>query len=137
MLSPALIISAGFKEAGPGGAALERRIPEAARNSGIRIIGPDCLGIISPRTRLNASGFSGFVSAGSMVDVGWGDLIRYFAADPNTSCLLLYMEAVGDTLTFLSAAREAMRKPIIVMKAGRSEESTKTTVSHTGLTGRQ
>ena len=51
----AFVISAGFKQTGAEGAALERHLAEAARTSGIRIIGPNCLGIICPHTRLNAS----------------------------------------------------------------------------------
>ena len=51
----ALIISAGFKETGAEGAELEARALEAARRTGIRIVGPNCLGIISPYARLNAT----------------------------------------------------------------------------------
>ena len=78
-------------------------------------------------------GFSAFVSAGSMLDISWGDLIRHFGEDPKTACLLIYMESVGNARAFLSAAREtALNKPIIVLKAGRSEAAAKATVSHTG-----
>jgi len=82
-------------------------------------------------------GFSAFVSTGSMLDVGWGDLIDYFGYDPNTESILIYMESVGDARSFLSAAREvAMSKPIIVIKAGRSEAAAKAATSHTGaMTG--
>jgi acetyltransferase len=65
-------------------------------------------------------GFSAIVSTGSMLDVGWGDLIYHFGDDPHTKSILLYMESVGDARAFLSAAREtALSKPIIVIKAGR------------------
>jgi acetyltransferase len=82
-------------------------------------------------------GFSGIVSTGSMLDVGWGDLIYHFGDDPHTKSILLYMESVGDARSFLSAAREvALTKPIIVIKAGRSEAASKAAASHTGaLTG--
>jgi acetyltransferase len=82
-------------------------------------------------------GFSAIVSTGSMLDVGWGDLIDYFGEDPNTKSILLYMESVGDARSFLSAARAvALKKPIIVIKAGRSEAASKAATSHTGaLTG--
>jgi acetyltransferase len=67
-------------------------------------------------------GFSAFVSTGSMLDVGWGDLIDYLGGDPRTRAVLMYMESVGDARKFLSAAREvALTKPIIVLKAGRTE----------------
>jgi len=162
----ALIISAGFKETGPAGAELERQVLAEARKSGMRIIGPNCLGVMSPTTGLNATfardmarlgnlafvsqsgalltaildwslrervGFSGFVSTGSMLDVGWGDLIDYFGNDPRTHAILLYIESIGDARSFLSAAREvALNKPIIVIKAGRSEAAAKAAASHTG-----
>src|SRR5499427_8427904 len=82
-------------------------------------------------------GFSAIVSTGSMLDVGWGDLIYYFGDDPHTKSILLYMESVGDARSFLAAAREiALSKPIIVIKAGRSEAASRAAASHTGaLTG--
>ncbi len=82
-------------------------------------------------------GFSAIVSTGSMLDVGWGDLIYHFGDDPHTKSILLYMESVGDARSFLSAAREiALSKPIIVIKAGRSESASRAAASHTGaLTG--
>jgi acetyltransferase len=167
----AIIISAGFKEVGETGAQLERDILDRARRGNLRLIGPNCLGIMNPRSRLNATfastiappgriaflsqsgaictaildwsqaenvGFSAFVSLGSMLDVGWADLIDYLGDDPDTSSIIMYMESVGDARSFLSAAREvALGKPLIVIKAGRSAEGAKAAASHTGaLTGR-
>ncbi len=82
-------------------------------------------------------GFSAFVSVGSMLDVGWGDLIDYLGNDVHTQSILIYMESIGDARSFLSAAREvALSKPIIVLKPGRSEEASKAAAAHTGaLTG--
>ena len=166
----AIIISAGFKETGPEGAALEQQILKIARKGHMRIIGPNCLGVMNPITGLNATfastmarpgsvgfisqsgalltaildwsfrenvGFSAFVSIGSMLDVGWGDLIHYLGDDPNTRSIVLYMESIGDARSFLSAAREvALTKPIIVIKPGRTAEAAKAAASHTGsLTG--
>jgi len=166
----AIVISAGFKEIGPEGAALERQVLEEARAAGIRIIGPNCLGVMSPLSGLNATfattiarpgsvgfisqsgalctavldwslkemvGFSAFVSVGSMVDVGWGDLIDHLGSDPKTKSIVIYMETIGDARAFLSAAREvALSKPIIVIKPGRSAAAAKAAASHTGsLTG--
>jgi acetyltransferase len=165
-----IIISAGFKETGQAGADLEKEILKEARRGGIRVIGPNCLGVMNPFTGLNATfaggmatrgnvafisqsgalctavldwslrehvGFSAFVSIGSMLDVGWGDLIDYLSADPNTESILIYMESIGDARAFLSAAREvALDKPIIVLKAGRTEAAAIAAASHTGsLTG--
>jgi acetyltransferase len=166
----AIIISAGFKELGASGAQLEQRVLEEARRSGMRIIGPNCLGVMNPLTGFNATfakgiarpgniafisqsgalptaildwslreqvGFSSFVSAGSMLDVSWGDLIDYFGNDHKTKAILIYMESIGDARSFLSAAREvALTKPIIVIKPGRTEQAAKAAASHTGsLTG--
>ena len=166
----AIVISAGFKEVGPEGAALERQIAEHLRGSPLRVIGPNCLGVMSPRAGLNATfaaamarpgkvalvsqsgailtaildwslqenvGFSAFVSVGSMLDVGWGDLITYLGDDARTESIILYMESIGDARAFLSAAREvSLTKPIIVIKAGRTAQAAKAAASHTGaLTG--
>ena len=161
-----VIISAGFKEAGEDGAKLEKQILEQASRGKIRIIGPNCLGIMIPTTGVNATfahamarpgnvgfisqsgalctaildwsfredvGFSAFISVGSMLDVGWGDLIDYLGDDPRTHSILIYMESIGDARRFLSSAREvALTKPIIVIKAGRTDAAAKAAASHTG-----
>ncbi len=82
-------------------------------------------------------GFSAFVSVGSMLDVDWGDLIYYLGDDSKTKSIIIYMESIGDAHSFLSAAREvALTKPIIVIKAGRTEAAAHAAASHTGsLTG--
>jgi len=82
-------------------------------------------------------GFSAFISLGSMLDVGWGDLIDYLGDDPHTHSIVIYMESIGDARTFISAAREvALTKPIIVIKAGRTQAAAQAAASHTGsLTG--
>jgi acetyltransferase len=166
----AIICSAGFRECGPAGAELEQQVLTEARSGGLRVIGPNCLGLMAPHLRLNATfattlarpgsvafisqsgalctavldwslrenvGLSAMVSVGSMLDVGWGDLITSLGDDPHTRSILLYMESIGDARSFLSAAREvAFSKPIIVVKAGRTEGGAHAAASHTGaLTG--
>src|SRR6185312_6814206 len=165
-----IVISAGFKEHGEAGKELEGQILERMKGSPMRLIGPNCLGVMNPLTGLNATfapniarpgnvgfisqsgalctaildwaqremvGFSAFVSVGSMLDVGWGDLIDYLGNDPRTHSIVVYMESVGDARSFLSAAREvSLTKPIIVIKAGRTEAAAVAAASHTGaLTG--
>ncbi len=77
-------------------------------------------------------GFSAFVSIGGMIDVDWGDLIDHFGADRNTRSIVVFMESIGNARSFLSAAREvALNKPIIVVKAGRSEAAARTIAAHT------
>jgi acetyltransferase len=81
----------------------------------------------------NHIGFSAFVSVGSMSDVDFGDLIDYFGADPHTSSIILYVEAITDARKFMSAARHfAKTKPIIVVKSGRTARSAMAAASHTG-----
>lgn len=78
-------------------------------------------------------GFSYFVSIGSMIDVGFHDLIDYFGNDPKTSSIVIYMESLTYTRKFMSAARAFARtKPIIVLKAGKSAAGAKVALSHTG-----
>ncbi|HEY9624008.1 MAG TPA: bifunctional acetate--CoA ligase family protein/GNAT family N-acetyltransferase [Crinalium sp.] len=166
----AIVLSAGFKETGAAGAELERQVLEQVRRGKMRLIGPNCLGLMNTASGLNATfaskmarpgnvgfisqsgalctaildwsfqenvGFSSFISIGSMLDVDWGDLIYYLGDDPNTKSIVLYMESIGNARSFISAAREvALTKPIIVIKAGRTEEAAKAAASHTGaLTG--
>ncbi len=166
----AIVISAGFRERGPEGAQLELQIQTKLRRGTMRLVGPNCLGMMNPSLGLNATfaadiarkgnvaflsqsgalltaildwsfkeevGFSAIISTGSMLDVSWGDLISFFGEDANTQSILLYMESIGDARAFISAAREvALSKPIIVIKAGRSEAASHAASSHTGaLTG--
>jgi acetyltransferase len=81
----------------------------------------------------NGLGFSAFVSLGSMSDIGWGDLIEYLGEDPHTQAILMYMETIGDSEKFLRAVRKvAIEKPLIVIKAGRTQAAVQAAVSHTG-----
>jgi acetyltransferase len=162
----AIVISAGFKEHGEKGKELERQILERIQGTGMRLIGPNCLGVMNPIAGLNATfashnarpgnvafisqsgalctaildwaekemvGFSAFVSVGSMLDVDWGDLIDYLGNDPRTQSIVMYMESVGDARSFLSAAREvSLNKPVIVIKAGRTDAAAQAAASHTG-----
>ncbi|MGE5074128.1 MAG: CoA-binding protein, partial [Anaerolineae bacterium] len=61
-----IVISAGFKETGPAGADLERQIMDHARRGRMRIIGPNCLGVMSPTTGLNATFASGMARRGNV-----------------------------------------------------------------------
>jgi acetyltransferase len=95
-----------------------------------------CMAILDWSLQENV-GFSAFISIGSMLDIGWGDLIDYLGDDLLTKCIVIYMESIGDARSFLSAAREvALTKPIIVIKAGRTDAAAEAAASHTGaLTG--
>jgi acetyltransferase len=166
----AVIISAGFREIGARGIELETQILATARQGNMRLVGPNCLGVMCPVSGLNATfaqgmalpgsvalisqsgaictalldwslreqvGFSALLSIGSMLDVGWGTLIDFLGNDPHTRSIVIYMESVADARSFLSAAREvALDKPILVIKAGRTDAAAHAAASHTGsLTG--
>lgn len=78
-------------------------------------------------------GFSHFISIGSMIDVGFGDLIDFLDKDPNTSSIIIYMESLTNAKKFFSAARAFSRnKPILALKAGKSAAGAKVALSHTG-----
>lgn len=161
-----IVISAGFKELGKEGLELELKLIEIAKKHQIRLIGPNCLGLMNPKIDLNATfasgfapkgsiaflsqsgamctavldwsrkegvGYSAFVSIGSMADVSWADLIEYLGEDPDTKSILLYMETIGDPKRFITACQKVSRKkPILVIKAGRTQEAAKAAASHTG-----
>ncbi|SBR51577.1 MULTISPECIES: bifunctional acetate--CoA ligase family protein/GNAT family N-acetyltransferase [unclassified Halomonas] len=163
----AVVITAGFGEGEQAdGQALQQAMLEAARPYLMRIVGPNCLGILAPHNGINASfahltpqkgdvafvtqsgavatsildwasargiGFSYVISLGAMSDVDFGDVLDFLALDPKTRSILLYVEAIIDARKFLSAARMASRnKPVVVVKAGRSNAGAKAALSHTG-----
>jgi acetyltransferase len=162
----AVIITAGFSETGQDGGKVESEILELAERYNIRIIGPNCLGVISTYSSLNASfgdaapkpgpisfasqsgalctsviqysfeeflGFSNFVSVGNKSDVDDADLIEYFHNDPNTKCIMLYIESLKNARKFFETARKVVREiPIVAFKSGYTEEGAKATSSHTG-----
>jgi acetyltransferase len=163
----AVVITAGFGEGDQvAGKELREAMLKAAQPYLMRIVGPNCLGFISPHAGINASfaqltpakgdiafltqsgavataildwatargiGFSHLVSLGDMSDVDFGDLLDFLALDPHTNAILLYVESVTQARKFMSAARLAARaKPVIVIKAGRSDAGAKAALSHTG-----
>ena len=166
---PALIvISAGFSETGSEGSELERRLLATCRDSGIRLLGPNCLGVLNTagRTGLNATfapampppgnvgfvtqsgalglalielardraiGVSSFASIGNSADITANDLLEYWEADEATGVALLYLESFSDPRRFSRIARRmGRRKPIVVVKSGRSTAGARAATSHTG-----
>ena len=163
-----VIISAGFGETGAAGRALEQQLLEKVRTAGVRMIGPNCMGIINmdPAIRLNATfspatpiegrvafstqsgalglaildylrqlhlGMSSFVSVGNKADVSGNDLMQYWADDPRTDVILLYLESFGNPRRFSQIARRVAReKPIVAVKSGRSRAGARAASSHTG-----
>ena len=163
-----VVISAGFGETGSAGRILEQDILRKVRTAGIRMIGPNCMGIINTDrdVRLNATfspiapvegrvafstqsgalglaildyvqqlhlGISTFVSVGNKADVSGNDLIQYWADDPRTDVILLYLESFGNPRRFAQIARRvAATKPIVAVKSGRSRAGARAATSHTG-----
>jgi len=162
----AVVITAGFSEAGAEGAALGKRLLDAARAGRVRLLGPNCIGLMRPPLGLNATfasgnalagslalvaqsgavctamldwatpngiGFSSVVSLGGSMDLDFGEVIDYLAADEKTRHILLYIEGVRDGRALVSSLRAAARsKPIVLMKVGRHPAGSRAAVSHTG-----
>ncbi len=165
-LKAAIIVSGGFKEAGPSGALLEAECVAIARRYGLRLIGPNCIGAIDPQTGLNTTfimgmpqpgrigflsqsggvcggiidyiigkriGFSRFVSLGNEADVTETDMIDYLGQDPHTGVIAAYVEAIADGCRFMEVSRRVTRrKPIVLLKAGRTAAGGRAVSSHTG-----
>jgi acetyl coenzyme A synthetase (ADP forming)-like protein len=163
-----VVISAGFSEIGAEGRAREAELLGIVRDAGMRMIGPNCMGLLNadPGVLLNATfspvfppagrvafstqsgalglaileyarrvnlGISTFASIGNKADVSSNDLIQYWADDPRTAVILLYLESFGNPRKFGQLARAVGRsKPIVAVKAGRSDAGARAASSHTG-----
>lgn len=78
-------------------------------------------------------GFSTIVSMGNSVDLDFGELLQYLAADPQTKSILLYIEGVHHPKAFIEGLRAAaLVKPVIALKAGRHSAGVRAVHSHTG-----
>ena len=167
-VAAAVVITAGFAETGDAGRAAEQRLVDKVRAAGIRMVGPNCMGVLNtdPSVSMHATfsaiypprghvamssqsgalglaildyarslniGFSTFISVGNKADVSGNDLIQYWAEDPNTNVMLLYLESFGNPRKFGEIARRvARKKPIVAVKAGRSSAGARAASSHTG-----
>lgn len=169
-IKASIIVSAGFKEVDESGAKLEQQIQEIGRHHGIRIIGPNCLGIMSltEQNLMNLTflkitpkygeialvsqsgaicaatvedamaqgiGFSKVISMGNKVDMDENDILELLEEDPSTKVILMYLEDIHDGRRFMNIAKRITlekRKPIIVLKSGRTPEGAKAAMSHTG-----
>ena len=164
----AVIISAGFREVGEEGARLEDDVLSIAKKYGIRVVGPNCMGVINsaPSIRLAGTfapvlpshgnvgfvsqsgalgiaildyaeeinmGISKFVSVGNGADLGVEEMLEYLGNDDDTDVILLYIESMKKPRVFVDIARRVSRKkPIIAVKAGRTEAGARAAASHTG-----
>jgi 4-hydroxybutyryl-CoA synthetase (ADP-forming) len=166
----AIVVSAGFKEVDKNGAQLEEEIGIIGKNYGVRIIGPNCLGImsLSHRNMMNATflkitpqygnialvsqsgaicaatvedaiaqniGFSKVISMGNKVDMDENDILELLAYDKETRVIVMYLEDIHDGRRFMQITKKVtreMKKPIIILKSGRTPEGAKAAMSHTG-----
>jgi acetyl coenzyme A synthetase (ADP forming)-like protein len=162
-----VVISAGFAEADPAGRELQDALLAKVRAAGIRMVGPNCMGVLNADDRhpMNATfspcfpkagglalssqsgalgmvildlasrrhvGISTFVSVGNKADVSSNDLLEYWAEDPGTSVIALYLESFGNPRRFAQIARAVGRKkPIIAVKSGRTQAGAAAAGSHT------
>jgi len=163
-----IINSGGFGETGAEGAAIEKDFLERARRYGIRILGPNCQGVINTDAEIRAycnftftkpdPGFISIValsggvaevihqafaqmgvgtriyaSNGNAVDVTIPEIMSYLGEDESTRVIVTYVEGLRDPANFMKTATAvAARKPILAMKAGRTQEGAKAAASHTG-----
>jgi len=165
-IATAIVISAGFKEAGEAGVQLEQEMADIATQHNITLLGPNCLGIMNAHADWNASfavgkprkggiafvsqsgalgtalldwankegvGFSKFVSLGNEASLTELEFLEYLIGDEDTKAILLYIEKVTDGPRFLELARRVtQKKPLVVLRAGRSARGSAAVASHTG-----
>jgi acetyl coenzyme A synthetase (ADP forming)-like protein len=164
-----VVISSGFKEIGEEGVAKEGELMEIIRLHNMRMIGPNCFGVLNTASdiSMNATfsraqppkgnvafmsqsgalgeailgyadelnlGFSMFASVGNKADVSGNDLLEYWRDDPQTEVVLLYLESLGNPREFTRIARGMTRKkPVVAVKAGRTDAGARAVTSHTGV----
>ena len=167
-VSGLVVLSAGFAETGPEGAGLQRELVDVCRGAGMRLVGPNCLGVTANEdgSRLNATfapgapppgnvgfvtqsgalglalielardrglGVSSFASIGNRADITGNDMLEYWEQDPATEVALLYIESFSDPGRFSRVAqRVGRKKPVVVVKSGRSVAGERAAGSHTG-----
>jgi acetyl coenzyme A synthetase (ADP forming)-like protein len=163
-----VVITAGFSETGEEGARHERVLRETVRGAGVRMIGPNCMGVINTdaEVSLNATfaptparpgsigfvsqsgalgvailnvaqdlgiGLTQFVSMGNKADVSGNDLLEHWEDDPETRVICMYLESFGNPRRFTEIAKRVTRKkPILIVKSGRTAEGARAATSHTG-----
>jgi acetate---CoA ligase (ADP-forming) len=171
----AVVLGGGFREAGEEGFKIETEMLRTARERGVRLIGPNCLGLVNLHTHAYAAfgsltrppqlaagpvsvvlqsasfgmsiviqcaaagvGFRYVVTSGNEADITAPQLIDAYVDDPGTKVILAYLEGVNDGRALMRAARRALAagKPLVILKAGNTEQGKRAAASHTAnLTG--
>jgi acyl-CoA synthetase (NDP forming) len=163
----AVVLSSGFGEVDDAGRSTQAAMLATARAAGMRIVGPNCMGVYSAPARLNGTyfwdlprvaggigvisqsgaygglifrhlgsrglGVARFVSIGNQADVDVADVLEYLSDDPATTLVACFVEALRDGRRFVDVARRTTaRKPVVVLKGGRSDAGRRAAGSHTG-----
>lgn len=166
-----VVFSSGFAEAGPEGVALQQKITELAHNNNLRLLGPNCVGIVNLKKSMMACfanitelrpvypmtfgfvtqsgafgtmifsqavqagvGFNAFVSVGNEADTEFSDYLSYMLTDPETKIVGGYLEGAKNGPKLRRAAEMALelKKPVMIMKVGRTGAGARAASSHTG-----
>jgi acetate---CoA ligase (ADP-forming) len=161
-----VVITAGFKEVDAEGAELERTLTRLCRARGVRLLGPNCLGVMNTHHPMDASfankwpprgavsilsqsgalmtaildtaaqrklGLSKLISIGNKADLNETDLIAALADDAQTRVIVGYLESIVDGKAFIKTAEAAaLKKPLIIFKAGVTGAGVRAASSHTG-----
>jgi acyl-CoA synthetase (NDP forming) len=166
----AVIFSAGYAEAGPDGLALQQRVADIAREGGVRLLGPNCLGVFNPQigfygtftqsldrdrpspgplgivsqsgaygshiaylARKRGMGINYWITTGNESDVDVSECLEWMAGQDDIGVIMAYVEGVRDGDRFRRALELARqnRKPLVMMKVGRSEVGARAASSHT------
>ncbi len=166
----AIVLTAGFAEMNAAGAAAQAEMVALARAGGMRLLGPNCLGLFNARLgyyptfsaaletgfplpgRIGIASQSGAygthvfaiargrglgtplcITTGNESDVTVGEVIGWLAEDPDTDVIAAYAEGIREAASFLAAldAARAARKPVVLMKVGRSALGQAAAQSHT------
>jgi acyl-CoA synthetase (NDP forming) len=163
----AVVLSSGFGEVDDAGRGVQARMLSVARTAGLRLVGPNCMGVYSAPARLNGTyfwdlprrpggvsvvsqsgaygglifrhlggrglGVARFLSIGNQADVEIAEVVEYLVDDPETTLVACFVEALRDGRRFVNAARRAAgRKPVVVLRGGRSDAGRRAAGSHTG-----
>ncbi|WP_233809908.1 acetate--CoA ligase family protein [Paraburkholderia sp. HP33-1] len=169
-IAGAVVVTSGFAEAGDAGKALQARLIEVAERTGVRLIGPNCIGYLNVAEAVAANfallpgqplpvpgrvalisqsgGFGSylmskgldaglqlgwFVSTGNEADLNLSQVLRYLVERPEVGVLLMFSETLRDPEIFIEAVERAyaLGKPVVLLKAGRSDEAARAAMSHT------
>ena len=158
----AIIVNQGFADANSEGKEIQRQITEIAKKDGIRVLGPNTLGVLNnfnnfttsfmPISKektpvglicqsgiffVGAREFSGTIGKGidigNACDIGFYEALKYLGNDPDIKIIAIHMEGLTRGKEFLALVKKVVKKkPIIILKTGSSETGAKAAISHSG-----